>query len=1568
MPTHQRLYVSHSLRDHVAFLFSVAKPRLTYILLAALVSGAVTAITWFRGESSVQAHAASAAPQAQSCAIPSFTFKPNPLVFQQVVPTVAVADFDGDGKQDLAAPVIALNDGAGQVAITLGKGNGEFSPPAFYPTGINPYNVLARDFSGDGKPDLAVANTGFSGTGTELSIFTNNGNGTFGFGIGYAVAGGFAPFLHAADFNGDGKLDIFLRNQSFLVFLNNGAGGFAQPLTLGSVASLSGTGYASVSFGDFNGDSKTDIVSSTYNSGTVLLITANNNNGFNAPLSFTAGARPGYMTPNDFNRDGRLDLAVSNYDSGTVSVLLNNGNGGFNAAQHYSAGSDPLEIASGDFNGDSAPDLVLAYDAFATGNLKLAVLTNNGAGGFSVTKRYEKTGFANSLLIRDINSDGKLDLLMTTLSGMIKHLTVLAGNGTGEFGAPAYFNTGGGQAIQIYEGDFNNDGKPDFVTPHRESRDVGVLLNDGAGGLAATSTTYGINGSPIQLAAADLNGDGKSDLVATSFGNTNAGPSLLLSDVNSRLSTSTIDNTLSRGAALVDLNSDNKPDLVTTSNTSAVTIHQNAGAGKFNPPVRINVGGELGVLATADFNGDGKGDVAALNHTTNTVKILLSNGAGSFLSADEYPAGSFGGSTNFILATDLNADGKSDLIVTNSFSAQRTLVLLNTGNGAFSAPTTLASGSLPLSCTAGDFNGDGNKDLAIANNGSATITILPGNGAGGFGTGTNLNVGANPLAVAAVDFNGDGKLDLAAGIGRSTAPYNTSIRIYPGNGAGGFGTPIEYPIAFNFSSFSGPSILATGDFNGDGKIDLAAAETDRRQLFILYNNCGTTNPNQAPTIAAAAPLTRPQGGPTGSSVPIATVNDAETAASDLTVAATTIPTGLSITGITNNNGTITASVAAGCNAVVGANTVVLTVTDGAGAAATANLTVNVTANTPPQLSAYPATTINAGASTTVLPNTPPSDNGTITGMTATTSAAGFTGSFSVNSVTGVVTINNAAPAGTYTITVTATDNCNATATQSFVLTVNSVNTAPAIVAGAALTQQQGSAGTTATLATVSDAQTAAGNLTVSATTVPAGLTLTNLANNNGTISATVAAGCGAAVGAHTVVLTVSDGSLSATANLTINVTANTPPVLGMYAAVTRLIYQSLSHTPAASPTDNGSISSMSAAAPNVFGPFAVNAATGLVTHQMLADAGEKVVTVTATDNCNATVTTTFPLTINKLRTATSVSVRAVANNAAGQQFALSATMTVLEGTPQIAPTRGFQFFDGAEEIVGTPQSTSPGTLEILTTSLRPGLRTITARYGGDGDRLPSVSAPISFYVNYPLASVSAANYRGETLATEQIIAAFGTNLAPSTQAANVVPLPTTLNGVTVAVRDSAGAERAAPLFFVSSTQINYLLPAGTAAGAATVTVNNGTERSLGLVTIAPTAPGVFTANASGRGLPAAQALRVLSDGSQRYEPVIRFDSAANQFVALPIDLGNANEQVFLLLYGTGWRNRSGLNAVQAGIGGAPVEVQFAGAQGSLAGLDQANLVMPRSLIGRGEVDVVLTIEGQAANTVRINIK
>src|SRR5262249_35501844 len=155
---------------------------------------------------------------------------------------------------------------------------------------------------------------------------------------------------------------------------------------------------------------------------------------------------------------------------------------------------------------------------------------------------------------------------------------------------------------------------------------------------------------------------------------------------------------------------------------------------------------------------------------------------------------------------------------------------------------------------------------------------------------------------------------------------------------------------------------------------------------------------------------------------------------------------------------------------------------------------------------------------------------------------------------------------------------------------------------------------------------------------------------------------------------------------------------------------------------------------------------------------------------------------------------------------------------------------------------------------------------------------------------SAASFTGDELASESITAAFGQRLATGTKVADATPLPLSLLGTTVKVRDSAGSDRSAPLFFVGPAQINLQIPPGTATGPAQITTTSGDGTvSIGTVNIASVAPGLFAASADGKGVAAAVVLRIKSNGAQTFEAIARFDSGQNKFVPVAVDLGAATD-------------------------------------------------------------------------------
>ena len=235
-----------------------------------------------------------------------------------------------------------------------------------------------------------------------------------------------------------------------------------------------------------------------------------------------------------------------------------------------------------------------------------------------------------------------------------------------------------------------------------------------------------------------------------------------------------------------------------------------------------------------------------------------------------------------------------------------------------------------------------------------------------------------------------------------------------------------------------------------------------------------------------------------------------------------------------------------------------------------------------------------------------------------------------------------------------------------------------------------------------------------------------------------------------------------------------------------------------------------------------------------------------------------------------------------------------------------------------------------------------------------------------LTSVSAASYAAGDQAPGSILAAFGLNLATGVEIGNTVPLPTTLRGTRVVVRDSANVSRDQPLFFVAPQQINYQLHPETAIGPALVTVYIADQAvALGELQIGNLAPAIFTQNATGDGVPAAYGLRVRGSDVTSTQ-ILVYDAGQSRWVPLPLDPGTEKEQLYLVLFGTGFRRNSGLSGVDVRIGTASVPVLYAGEAPGFVGLDQLNIgPIPLSLAGAGLLELRITVDGRVANQSKI---
>jgi uncharacterized protein (TIGR03437 family) len=234
------------------------------------------------------------------------------------------------------------------------------------------------------------------------------------------------------------------------------------------------------------------------------------------------------------------------------------------------------------------------------------------------------------------------------------------------------------------------------------------------------------------------------------------------------------------------------------------------------------------------------------------------------------------------------------------------------------------------------------------------------------------------------------------------------------------------------------------------------------------------------------------------------------------------------------------------------------------------------------------------------------------------------------------------------------------------------------------------------------------------------------------------------------------------------------------------------------------------------------------------------------------------------------------------------------------------------------------------------------------------------------AFVNSASFQPGPVAPQQLVTAFFSGFGSQTGTAPGQPLPTMLQGTTIAITDSEGTVSKAPIYFVSPTQASFLIPNGVAPGAATVKIANSTTSLTGSLTVATVSPGLYSANGNGAGVAAALAERVTASGDATPLTVFSCQSGVPiSCLSTPLSPGNSTGTVYVSLYGTGIR---GAGTVQAYVAGQPVPLLYAGPQGQYQGLDQVNISLPSSLAGMGEVSVYLSADGNVSNMITVNIQ
>lgn len=731
-------------------------------------------------------------------------------------------------------------------------------PMATHPSGGAALFTAVADVNGDGHQDVFASNTN-----GVISLLLGQGNGAFlaPETIVTLTTGSFYPIV-TADFNRDGHPDLAVLDPakaSVLIFLGKGDGTFSPAKT--AVVSNAPTVML---VDDINGDHSPDLVfNATKGSGSsaqvgFTLLLGLGNGSFHAPAFILAnnGGAGGVMAIGDLNRDGHPDVLTCN-GSGYAEVFLGNGNGTFREQPAFGDGVYPIgesQFLLADLYGNGNLDLVVGNFGSQLFGGYVTLLEGLGDGTFS-HPTYLTAGFYPAwFAAADMNGDGKLDLLVA--NSRSNSVTVLINHGSGNFtSTPDNYATqvllGGPGQGPMTVADFNGDHKPDVVVASNFG--VDILLNLGAGVLyAPASVEVGYLNGP--MFAADFNSDGHTDIAIETWGfDGNVGEvDLLTGDGKGNLVYSepfVPESPAQYGPfAVGSFNGNGKPGAAGYLPGGQMELAYNDGHASFSNPPAFNLAQEYAFptyLCAGDFNGDGYSDLAVLDF--DEVDIYLNTHDGNFSGPVSYKLGS---NPVFIIARDLNHDGKLDLVTVNQGSNDIS-VLMGKGNGAFALAKDYPAGTTPNVVTTGDFNRDGKIDLAVGD--TNKISILLGHGDGTFASAASYPSPVPVTYLALASLRGVGIEDLLA-VSNNYASNSNPQYLYqfPGKGDGTFGSPVAVPAGIN------PSWIAVADFNQDGAQDVAVSNYFGNETLLLFLNQRGTRialKSSAATALAGHPVT-----------------------------------------------------------------------------------------------------------------------------------------------------------------------------------------------------------------------------------------------------------------------------------------------------------------------------------------------------------------------------------------------------------------------------------------------------------------------------------------------------------------------------------------------------------------------------------------------------------------------------------------------------------------------------------------------------------------------------------------
>ena len=603
----------------------------------------------------------------------------------------------------------------------------------------------------------------------------------------------------------------------------------AQPSTFARDDYASFAGARAIAAADFDRNGWPDIAqaNTSRNSVTILL---NHGGTLTKAFDIAVGTGPFDISSGDFNSDGILDLAVANADSNSVTLLNGRGDGSFTKLIDLAVGDsrNPRGVKVADVNGDGKADLLISgYQANA-----LTLYVGDGNNGFRRTAVwYGPFIQPQGLAVADFNHDGRPDVVVA--ADGTAGLVVQYGNGSADVFAPGTAVPGAQFFNVVSVADVNGDGWTDVVAASTRNSQISVFLGSASG--LALNRSYTTGSSPRGITLADVNVDGAVDAITADYASSTV--SVLLGKKSTPgafdAATQLASNSGSRAVAAADFNRDGRIDLATgNQNAAFTTVLSNTtviGTVGFSFAKSLagtpsNTAGGNNDAFPADFNRDGKLDLVTMApYPKIGVSVILTGGAAVTL------AGPQGFQPERFEVTDVNGDGNPDVIVENCGNDLDAVTHLGNGRGGFTVSAHTRSATRVCTLTVGEFNGDAFPDLVLAgydpSRGSWVVQTMLGNGDGTFRFGGSSLADSVNRAMAAVgDVDRDGKTDAVAYV------FGRGLEVWFGNGAGGFLGSLSIPLTL----LNGLQAVELGDLNADGRLDIVAASSE--QVAVMLND------------------------------------------------------------------------------------------------------------------------------------------------------------------------------------------------------------------------------------------------------------------------------------------------------------------------------------------------------------------------------------------------------------------------------------------------------------------------------------------------------------------------------------------------------------------------------------------------------------------------------------------------------------------------------------------------------------------------------------------------------------